>query len=78
LFTVFIYLVFLSSAILILTYFCNFYAQYPQNKLFVFVHLSKCVQLQIIFSQTALYGFRAKYLRPVPKSIIMVNGSNFA
>ena len=26
----------------------------------------------------ALYGFRAKYLRPVPKSIIMVNGSNFA
>ena len=32
----------------------------------------------VIFSQTALYGFRAKYLRPVPKSIIMVNGSNFA
>jgi len=34
--------------------------------------------LQIIFSQTALYGFRAKYLRPVSKSIIMVNASNFA
>ncbi len=50
-----------------------------QNKLFVFVHLFQmCSIADYFFHKQRFYGFRAKYLRPVPKSIIMVNGSNFA